>query len=215
LWRVNRVALKRAVFVVETAFLTVLLTAGVQAYVAQPFRVEHRSMQDTLSEGQMVLVDKLTPRLGGLSRGDIVVFHPTIVPGTDDIPYIKRVIGLPGDHVEIAGGQVRINGRPLNEFGYVYRGEPTLPTSGTSRWDVPAETLFVLGDHRQDSTDSRSAALGLVPMRQVIGRAILRYWPPTEAAILEAPAYPDVQSVRQRAAGQLPGPVTQASTSRR
>ena len=205
----TRVALRRVLFVLETVTLTVLLTVGVQTFVAQPFQIEHVSMQDTLSEGQMVLVDKLTPKLTGFSRGEIVVFHPTVAPGADDTPYIKRVIGLPGDRIELTDGVVEVNGVALDESAYVYHGEPTRPTSETTRWDVPSETLFVLGDHRGDSTDSRSAMLGLVRYDQVIGRALVRYWPPTAMELLTPPPYPELNP------NQASGPVTQVSTSRR
>jgi signal peptidase I len=188
------------VFVLETVTLTVLLTLSAQTFVAQPFQIEHTSMLDTLREGQMVLVDKLSPRFTGFSRGEIVVFHPTVAAGADDTPYIKRVIGLPGDRVELTGGAVRVNGVPLEESAYVYRGEPTRPTGGTTRWDVPPETLFVLGDHRGDSTDSRSAMLGLVRYDQVIGRALVRYWPPDTATVLSAPRYPELATIASGAA---------------
>jgi signal peptidase I len=233
-------ALRRGLFVLETVTLTVLLTVGVQTFVAQPFQIEHVSMLDTLHEGQMVLVDKLTPRINGFRRGEIVVFHPTVVTGMDDTPYIKRVIGLPGDRIELTDGVVRVNGVALDESAYVYHGEPTRPTSETTRWDVPPNTLFVLGDHRGDSTDSRSAMLGLVPYDQVIGRALVRYWPVTAMELLTPPSYPELSTATQATAGahrqrwdqgasraaggaaapaeerpQASGPVTQVSTSRR
>jgi signal peptidase I len=187
------------VFVLETVTLTVLLTVGAQTFVAQPFQIEHTSMLDTLREGQMVLVDKLSPRFTGFSRGEIVVFRPTVGAGAEETPYIKRVIGLPGDRVELTGGVVQVNGVSLDESAYVYRGEPTQPTGGTTRWDVPTDTLFVLGDHRGDSTDSRSAMLGLVPYEQVIGRALVRYWPPDTATVLTAPEYPELSTTTAQA----------------
>jgi signal peptidase I len=189
---VIRFLLSRGVFIVETALLTVLITVGLQAFVAQPYRVERTSMLDTLEDGQMILVDKLGPRLTGYARGDIVVFQPPSTASDDGTPFIKRVVGLPGDAVDLVDGSVRINGVPLDESGYLYHGQPTLPVSDRSHWLVPAGMLFVMGDHRADSTDSRATALGPIPESSVIGRAVVRYWPLTALEMLGAPAYPEL-----------------------
>jgi signal peptidase I len=210
---VSRTAITRLLFAAETLLLTLIVVVGIQTFVAQPYQVERESMLDTLHEGQMVLVDKLTPRLTGLSRGDIVVFAPPPRDGDDGTPFIKRVIGLPGDVVELRDGQVHINGIALDESAYVYRGQPTLPTDGVSAWHVPAGQLFVLGDHRADSTDSRTGWLGLVPVDRVIGRAAIRYWPVEGAAMLGAPPYPELRAAAGRPPDQ-PGPATQLSMSR-
>jgi signal peptidase I len=175
-------------------------------------------MLDTLHDGEMVIVDKLTPRLTGLARGDIVVFQPPPAEDDDGSPFIKRVIGLPGDLVELRDGAVRINGVPLDESGYVYRDQPTLPTDTLTAWELPAGALFVLGDHRIDSTDSRLGWLGMVPIDRVIGRAALRYWPPEAATVLAAPAYPELAAAaaaRGDAVAAQAGPATQGSMSRR
>ncbi|MEA2622261.1 MAG: signal peptidase [Chloroflexota bacterium] len=173
--------------IVETVVLTVLVAVLIQTSVAQPYRVEQTSMQETLEDGQMVLVDKLTPRFEGYRRGDIVVFTPPADDG--QIPFIKRVIGVPGDVVELAAGLVLVNGVALDESGYVFQGQRTDPINGERRWDVPDGMLFVLGDHRGNSTDSRSTRVGLVPLTSVIGRAVVRYWPLARLGLLSPPSY--------------------------
>lgn len=175
---------------IQTVLVTLVLYFGIQTFVAQPFRIEQGSMLDTLREGQYVLIDKLTPGLAGYARGDIVVFRPPPVPGdTDDTPYIKRVIGVAGDTVEIRRGGVWVDDVRLDE-PYVYRDDATYPFDvRVTRWEVPDGALFVLGDHRSDSADSRSERIGLVPVENAIGRAFLRYWPLPALSVLEAPTY--------------------------
>jgi len=190
---VNR-SLKLVVEVVETLILTVIVYLVIQTFVAQPYRVEQGSMQQTLQEGQYVLVDKLTPHFDAYSRGDIVVFHPPEGAGEpDDTPYIKRVIGVTGDEVRIRDGRVWVNGVALDESRYVYEAESTYALDQrVTRWTVPAGALFVLGDHRSNSTDSRTERIGFIPVDNVIGRAFLRYWPIPTLAIFDTPTYPQV-----------------------
>lgn len=174
--------------VVETLALTLVLFVGIQTFIAQPFQVHQDSMENTLLPGQYVLVDKLTPRFEPYARGDIIVFTPPGA-GANATPYIKRVIGLPVDTITIADGQVSVNGHALSE-PYTYGGQPTLPDGARDRWVVPAGSLFVLGDHRMVSDDSR--VFGTVPIASVIGRAWLRYWPIGAMEVLAAPSYPDL-----------------------
>jgi signal peptidase I len=166
--------------IVETLVLTVVIFLGIQAFVAQPFRVEGASMEHTLLSEQYVLIDKLTPRWAPYARGDIVVLDP---PGRAAVeggaPYIKRVIGLPGDQIELIDGSVHVNGAVLEE-PYVYSEDgvrqPTNPSyDGPKEWVVPVGQLFVLGDHRMNSSDSR--LIGTIEISHIIGRAWLRYWP--------------------------------------
>jgi len=209
---VSRAPITRLLFAGETILLTLLVVVGVQTFVAQPYRVERESMLDTLQDGEMVLVDKLAPRLAGIARGDIVVFEPPPRAGDDGTPFIKRAIGLPGDLVELRDGLVVIDGVPLDESAYVYRGQPTLPTDTITTWEVPPAHLFVLGDHRVDSTDSRMGWLGMVPLERVIGRAAVRYWPVEAATMLSAPGYPELRAAAAET-GQA-GPATQVSIVR-
>jgi len=172
--------------------LTVVIFLGIQTFVAQPYRVEGASMETTVMPDQYVLIDKLTPRWAAYSRGDIVVLHPpSNFAGLDDTPFIKRIIGLPGDRIELKDGKVYVNGTVLDE-PYIYASggirQPTNPTTAaSSEWLVPAGELFVMGDHRQASADSRM--FGPIEISQVIGRAWLRYWPVDSFGILPAPTY--------------------------
>ena len=108
------------------------------------------------------------------------------------MPFIKRVIGVAGDVVELRDGVVHLNGVALDESAYVFHGQRTDPMDGISSWVVPTGSLFVLGDHRGNSSDSRTA-LGPIPVSSVIGRAILRYWPIASLQVISPPAYPAVR----------------------
>jgi signal peptidase I len=180
--------------IVETLVLTLLIFFVIQNFVAQPYKVQQKSMQRTLEEDQYVLVDKLTPRFDAYNRGDIVVFEPPQDWGESGTPFIKRVIGEPGDTVEIRDdGLVYVNDTPLDE-PYLYADEdggapqPTTPPLEQSTWTVPEGELFLMGDHRSNSADSRT--FGPVPLDRVIGRAWLRYWPIDTFGILQTPTYP-------------------------
>jgi len=170
--------------VVQTLVLTALIFFAVQTFVGQPFQVEMVSMQRTLEPGHYVFVDKLTPRVDSYHRGDIVVFWAPSQSGRARAhPFIKRVIGVAGDTVELRDGRVWVNDTLLDE-NYVFSedGAPqaTLPYDASS-WTVPEGQLFLMGDHRSNSVDSRS--FGPVALGDVIGRAWLRYWPLDSLAI--------------------------------
>ena len=182
-----------AVELAQTLIVTALLFLGIQGFIVQPFKVEQVSMQHSFEAGDYVLVDKLTPRWDAYSRGDVVVFTPPADADRGTTPFIKRVIGLPGDRLEIDGGRVVVNGVTLDE-PYLYAGadgqpEPTL-TSRQQQWVVPRGELFVMGDHRQESIDSRR--FGTIEIASVLGRAVLRYWPPVAAGVVHVPAYEGV-----------------------
>jgi signal peptidase I len=161
--------------ILETILLSVVLFLGINA-VSSRIRVESISMQPTLYAGNYVLVNKLAYQLGKPTRGDIIVFR--YPPDPTQVPYIKRVIGLPGDHLHIAGGKVFINDQRLEE--------PYLKVSTMQGgdWTVPEHDLFVMGDNRNNSSDSRS--WGMVPLDNVIGKALVIYWPPSKWTLLES-----------------------------
>jgi signal peptidase I len=195
---VSRKPLGCLIEVAETLILTIVIFWLIQSFVAQPYRVEQHSMETTLLPDQYVLVDKLTKNWDSYSRGDIVVFYP--VTHQDDVctnplddpseplptPFIKRVIGEPGDTVELRDGDVYVNGVAVNE-PYVH-GERSDQESDETSWTIPQDRLFVMGDNRENSQDSRS--FGPVCQNDVIGRAVLRYWPINTLGILQTPTYP-------------------------
>jgi signal peptidase I len=205
---VSRRPLGCLIEIAETLVLTIVIFWVIQTFVAQPYRVEQESMRTTLEPDQYVLVDKLTPHFDSYSRGDIVVFNPVIREGSCTgaitnsdpegtlTPYIKRVIGEPGDTVELHDGDVFVNGVQINE-PYVH-GVFTRPLSGEDSWVVEPGRLFVMGDNRETSTDSRSDSIGEICVGDVVGRAWLRYWPLNTLGILQTPTY---QGVPPAAAG--------------
>jgi signal peptidase I len=168
----------------ETVLVTLVIFLVVQLFVAQPYQVQQTSMENTLLPDQYVLVDKLTPHFAGYHRGDIVVFNPP--PGwaqdPSGTPFIKRVIGVGGDTVDIHAGHVYLNGVQLDE-AYLYQGQTTdMPDQGSQTWKLGSNQLFVMGDHRQESRDSRD--FGPIDKSSVIGRAWLRYWPTDQFGLI-------------------------------
>lgn len=157
----------------ETIILAVVLFFAINAVSAR-VRVDGFSMVPTLQDGEYVLVNRLAFRNKLPEYGDIIVF---VSPQVSDLDLIKRVIGLPGDRIRISGGEVQVNDQILNEpyiaAAPIYNGE----------WNVPEGNLFVLGDNRNDSSDSH--AWGLLPVENVIGKAILIYWPIPEWTFIQ------------------------------
>jgi len=149
----------------ETIVLAVVLFFAINTVSAR-VRVDGFSMVPTLQNGEYVLVNRLAYRNSLPERGDIIVFES---PQVSDLDLIKRVIGLPGDTVRISGGKVWVNDQVLDE-PYI----AAAPVYNNA-WDVPEGNLFVLGDNRNDSSDSH--AWGFLPIENVIGKAILIYWP--------------------------------------
>jgi signal peptidase I len=191
----KRPALGCLLEIVETLVLTLIIFFVIQTFVAQPYRVQQVSMERTLEPDQYVLVDKLTPRFDAYKRGDIVVFNPpSNWVQAQGQPYIKRVIGIGGDTVELKDGQVLVNGTKLLEKGYVYQedgdSQPTDALIGVGKWVIPSGQLFLMGDHRSNSADSRE--FGPVDISAVIGRAWLRYWPINTFEILPTPDHPEL-----------------------
>lgn len=192
----NRRALGCLLEIVETVVLTLVLFWVIQSFVAQPFQVQQFSMQNTIQDRQFVLVDRLTPHFDPYHRGDIVVFTPPAnAESPDQKPFIKRVIGVAGDTVAIHDGKVFVNGIELDE-PYVYQldgvPQPTLPDSDVASWTIGPGELFVMGDHRARSSDSR--VFGPIEVTSVIGRAWLRYWPLEDIGILPTAQHPELAS---------------------
>ena len=185
----RRPALGCLIEIVETLVLTLVIFFVIQTFVAQPYQVQQRSMEQTLEEHQYVLVDKLTPHFDAYDRGDIVVFNPPEAWTNTGTPFIKRIIGVGGDHVEIReDGYVYVNDERLDEpYIFTDGGPDATDAPGQTEWLVPDGELFVLGDHRNQSADSR--VFGPIPVASVIGRAWLRYWPIDTFGILGTPDY--------------------------
>jgi signal peptidase I len=182
--------------IIETLVLTLIIFFVIQTFVAQPYQIRQQSMEMTLEPDQYVLVDKLTPKWDTYKHGDIVVFDPPDEwASAERTPFIKRVIGVGGDRVEIRDGKVFLNDIELIE-PYVFQedGKPqeTDDLLLQERWVVPEGELFLMGDHRKSSADSRE--FGTVKVGRVIGRAWLRYWPITTFQILPTPTHPELQS---------------------
>ena len=157
----------------ETLLLSVALFLGINALTARVV-VEGFSMRPTLEDETYVLVNKMSYRSKLPEHGDIIVFHFPIDPDQD---FIKRVIGLPGDKIDVHDGQVKVNEHVLSE-AYI-----AAPPQYAGSWHVPENHVFVLGDNRNNSSDSH--VWGSVPLENVIGKAVLVYWAPPAWKIIE------------------------------
>jgi signal peptidase I len=160
---------------IETVLLALVLFLGINAVSAR-VRVENISMKPTLQSGEFVLINKLAYKIGKPAHGDIIVFHYPRDPKQD---YIKRVIGVPGDTVTINGGVVTVNTTQLTE-PYI-----AAPPAYNGAWKVPLDSLFVLGDNRNQSSDSH--IWGFVPLSEVVGKGLVVYWPLDNMQILDHP----------------------------
>ena len=176
------------------------LALGIQAFLVKPFRIPSESMVPTLQIGQRVLVDRVSFRFSEPDRGDIVVFKPPAgqpsvcgverptdqpcpegTPGRSDENFIKRVVGLPGDHLKVLEGSVYIDGKRQDEpFARLDTECATcnLPREIT----VPDGEYYMMGDNRGESADSRE--WGPVPKKWIIGKAFMTYWPPGRIGLL-------------------------------
>jgi len=180
LWHESRLLFRDLVF-------ALMLLALVMVFIIQPVKVEGTSMLPHLHDGERIFVNKLiyyddyrwAPKV---QRGDVIVFW---FPEDPSKSYIKRVIGLPGDTIEVHDGRVRVNGRDLDET-YL---DPQLNLSHASRAPVYVKPnyYFVMGDNRDNSSDSR--IWGLVPKKYVYGKALFRYWPLTTASLISHDAH--------------------------
>jgi signal peptidase I len=223
--------------------LALVIMLVIKTYVVQAFYIPSSSMENTLDIGDKVLVNKLIYHFRSIDRGDVIVFNgegswdpPSapqssdpivrlasefghavvglfgISPGVHD--YIKRVIGVPGDRVACcdAQGRVTVNGVPLNEKSYLYPGNA--PSMTKFHLTVPPGRLWVMGDHRNVSYDSRGhvgdPGGGTIPESQVVGRAFLILWPPSRFRVLPIPAtftkLNNGQALGARAVNELTAP---------
>ncbi len=152
--------------IAESILPALAIVLVVNVFLAQATRVEGQSMEPNLHNNERLIIEKISYRLREPQRGDVVVIKR---PSSSE-PLIKRVIGLPGDRVEVRDGKVYINGHAYEE---PYLDQETWGSYALET--VPEEHVFLLGDNRRASNDSRS--FGVVPFDDIIGRAWLRYWP--------------------------------------
>ncbi|MGD0299831.1 MAG: signal peptidase I [Bryobacteraceae bacterium] len=157
---------------------SVVLAVIVILFLYQPVKVEGTSMMPTLDDQERIFINKFVYRLhfGKIDRADTVVFW---FPGDPTKSYIKRVIAVPGDRVEVNQGAVIVNGQALVEN---YVPEEYRDQSSMTERTVPQDEYFVLGDHRSSSNDSR--AWGMVPRRYIYGKAVFIYWPLDKMGVL-------------------------------
>ncbi|MET0734023.1 MAG: signal peptidase I [Microbacterium sp.] len=205
--------------VVVIVLIAVLVSFLVKTFVVRSFYIPSASMEDTLLINDRIFVDEITPRFGGYERGDIVVFRdpggwlppsteparPPLIEAVDwllslvglsapdsDDHLVKRIIGLPGDHVVCCNaiGQITVNGVPIDETGYIKLPGGEAAASGDA-FDVtvPEGSLWVLGDNRYRSKDSRyntdQPGKGFVPVDNVVGRAFVITWPLSRFGLLD------------------------------
>ena len=175
----KRSALSAMLYWARDLLLSVVIAIVVILFIYQPVKVEGTSMMPALDDQERIFINKFVYRLnfGSIDRGDMVVFW---YPNDPSKSYIKRVIGTPGDRVEVDHGTVLVNGNPLVE-NYVppeYRDQVSMAETR-----VPEGEYFVLGDHRSSSNDSR--AWGMVPRRYIYGKAVFVYWPLDKMGVLK------------------------------
>ncbi len=190
---------RRRSLLVDVAILVVcaLIGAfGTKVFIAQIFSIPSGSMEVTVSPGERVIAEKMSYRFRPIERGDVVVFDGSnlfTAPFPGASMFVKRVIGLPGERVACcdATGKLTVNGSPLDESEYLYPGD--VPSNVTFDVRVPAGKLWLMGDHRSDSADSRSylgaPGGGFVPEDRVAGRAMSVVWPISSARSIDTPTY--------------------------
>ena len=167
--------------ILREVVITVLIAVAVFACLhltVQSYTVVMSSMEPNFQQGECIMVNKVSYHSSGPQRGDVIVFHP---PVESQFPYIKRVIGLPGDTVEIKDGIVSINGTPLYE-PYILQ-EPPQTNKDYGPRVLSDDEYFVLGDNRNNSSDSRS--WGTIKRNDIIGKAWFIYWPPSKWGVVK------------------------------
>ena len=162
--------------IVETVALFAIVFV-VARFAIGNYSILGQSMEPNYHENERLLVDKVSPRALGYSRGDIVIVHSP----TQDIELIKRLIGKPGDTIELRDNSVFVNGQALGE-PYLPVNANSGPTREQSKWTLGPDQYFIMGDNRSFSMDSR--AFGAVPSSLIVGRALLLYWPLKDAHLV-------------------------------
>ena len=177
--------------IIETVVVALSIFLIVYLFIMQPHQVNGESMFPTYHNGEYLMTDKLSYKFGTPKRGDVVVFEAPPAaqcPEGTGCDFIKRVIGLPGDTIEIKNNAIYLNNEKLNE---PYLDSTVITKAGeyTSHGPimVPEGSYFVNGDNRPHSSDSR--VWGPVELSRIVGKVFFRYWPPNRAGIIKTPAY--------------------------
>lgn len=160
---------------IETIVIALAIFVIVYLFLFQPHQVKGSSMYPNFVDGEYILTDKISYRLGKPNRGDVIVFKS---PQNKEIDFIKRIIGLPNDQIRVSGGYVYVNDKRLTESSYLpsdYITNPGAFLREDKTITVPAGQFFVLGDNRNHSSDSRE--WGFISTSDIVGKAWLRYWP--------------------------------------
>ncbi len=162
--------------------IVVLIALSIRLFVGEPVLIEGDSMYPTLHNGERIVLEKLTYYLQEPARGDIVVcFYPGHA-----VSRVKRIVGLPGERVAIRNGAVYIDGGLLDERAY-WNDEII---GDMEERLVPEGSVFVMGDNRNHSTDSRESSVGFIPYDKILGRAVLVFWPPDAARTVRHVTHP-------------------------
>ncbi len=173
----------------KTIGLSIVLALGIRTFVAEARYIPSGSMLPTLQINDRLIVDKVSYRFESPQRGDVVVFNPTdeLLRQNFKDAFIKRVIGLPGETIEVLNGRVYVNGKALNEDYVADR-----PDYQWGPQTVPQGSYLVLGDNRNQSYDSHY--WGFVPREKIIGRAVVRFWPLDRIGTITP--YPDYKNLQ-------------------
>lgn len=169
--------------IAKIVIISLVIIVPIRYFVVQPFFVRGESMHPTFASGDYLVINEIGYRFREPQRGDVVVFRP---PSNGRQFYIKRVIGLPGEVVQVEGGKVWV-GKASDALGQLTEEYITGPTPGSANISLGFDEYFVLGDNRNASSDSRS--WGTLPRKNIIGKAWIRAWPIHEFEVVARPGY--------------------------
>ena len=167
--------------ILKIVLIALVIVIPIRYFLFQPFIVKGQSMEPNFENSNYLIVDELSYRFRDPQRGEVVVFR---YPKNISQRFIKRIIGLPGEKIEIEAGVVMMNGKILDESKYLPSG---VQTTGNTQISLDENEYFVLGDNRISSFDSRQ--WGVLPRKNIVGRVYFRAWPITALTKFEAPTY--------------------------
>ena len=167
--------------ILKIVFIALVIVIPIRYFLFQPFIVKGQSMEPNFEDSNYLIVDELSFRFRDPQRGEVVVFR---YPKNISQRFIKRIIGLPGDKIEVKAGSIMVNDQVLDESKYLPSG---VQTPGNIQTSLNENEYFVLGDNRISSFDSRQ--WGLLPRKNIIGRVLIRAWPITTLTKIEVPSY--------------------------